>query len=168
MGLVDGDPGVTNEYAGYINFETAAEEPGGTYDHPSDLAKDVNKPGSAEGGQAEADPLDDVENHRHQTYEPVPLGIAIEDANGSDQFNSPVWFLEAADVTSAGGEVVGTTNDFTNASLGQIKHKGGVVKWIGGLLPDPSEKFDHPFGLNNYALTYSGYQLLHNALTYEK
>ena len=92
MNLVDGPVGVTNEYAGYINFETAAEEPGGTYDHPSGLAEDVNKPGSAEGGQAETDELDDVENHRHQTYEPVPLGIAIENPNASDAFNSPVWY----------------------------------------------------------------------------
>ncbi|HYN36023.1 MAG TPA: hypothetical protein VEV82_03510 [Actinomycetota bacterium] len=168
MNLVDGGIGVTNEYAGYINFETAAEEPGGTYDHPSGLGKDVNQPGAAEGGQAETDELDDVENHRHQTNEPVPIGIAIEDANGSDQFNSPVWFVEAAEVDAAGGEVVGTTSDFTNASLGEINHKGGVVRWVGGVLPDPSEKFDHPFGIANYAPTYSGYQIIQNLLTYEK
>lgn len=169
MGLVNGGVGVTNEYAGYINFETSqAEDTTGSYGHPSGLAKDVNQPGSAEGGQGETDELDENENHRHQTYEPVPLGIAIEDGAGNDSPNSPVWYLESTEVQAANGEPVGTTGDFTNVSLGQIKHKGGVVKWIGALLPDPSEKFDHPFGLNNHALTYSGYQLLHNALKYEK
>ena len=31
---------------------------------------------------------------------------------------------------------------------------------------DPTKKFDHPFGLASYALTYAGYQVLNNALTW--
>ena len=167
MGIVDGAAiSSTVEYAGYINFETAAEEDGGTYESETGLADNVNQPGSAEGGQAETDELDETENHRHQTYEPVPLGIAIENASGGDFPNSPVWYVQAAAVEQAGGEVVGTTSAFTNASLGQIEYKGGLIRWVGAVLPDPSDKFDHPYGLNNYALTYSGYQVLKNALTY--
>ena len=34
------------------------------------------------------------------------------------------------------------------------------------LLPDPTEEFDHPYGLQNYAVTYTGYTLLQNMLRY--
>jgi hypothetical protein len=166
MKIVDGGVNFQNTYAGYINFETENEDP--TYEDP--LARNINQPGAAEGGQGETDELDEEENHRHQIYEPVPLGIAIEDANGSDQFNSPVWYVEENALNGAKGEgnAVGTTGEFSNVSLGEIKYKGGRIRWTGALLPDPSEKFDHPFGLNNYALTYSGYQVIQNLLTYER
>jgi hypothetical protein len=39
---------------------------------------------------------------------------------------------------------------------------------IGALLPMPSDRAYHPFGLANYALTYSGYQVLQNALQWER
>ena len=133
-----------------------------TYDHPSGLAKDVNKPGSAEGGQAETDELDDVENHRHQTYEPVPLGIAIENPDGSDAFNSPVWYVEANLRSQTRGETPSEPRTTSPTSRSARSSTRVAVSWIGGLLPDPSEKFDHPFGLSNYALTYSGYQLIQN------
>ena len=168
MGLVNGGIGSVNTYAGYINFETENEENGdqGTYDDPSGLAKDVNQPGSAEGGQEEDDLLEGNENHRHQIYEPVPLGIAIEDAGGSDQFNSPVWYVKKPELNSGQGSPnpVGTTGSFDNVSLGEIKYQGGTVRWIGALLPDPSKKFDNPFGVEDYAVTYSGYQVIENAL----
>ena len=172
MGIVNGGVSSLNTYAGYINFETEDEEneDKGTYDDPSGLAKDVNQPGSAEGGQEENDEIEGAENHRHQIYEPVPLGIAIEDAGGSDQFNSPVWFVQKSALTAGQGasNPVGTTGSFENVSLGEVKYKGGTIRWTGALLPDPSEKFDHPFGLSNYAITYSGYQVIKNLLTYEK
>ncbi|MDQ4143432.1 MAG: hypothetical protein M3198_06775 [Actinomycetota bacterium] len=169
MGLVDGGIDSVDTYAGYINFETENEDP--TYDDPSGLAKDVNQPGAAEGGQEEDDLIECDENHRHQIYEPVPIGIAIEDAGGSDQFNSPVWYVENASLAAAQGEpnAVGTTasactSDMSNVSLGEIKYQGGSVRWIGALLPDPSKEFDNPFGVEDYAVTYSGYQVLKNAL----
>jgi hypothetical protein len=53
-------------YAGWMDFDDGEGE---TYDrHP--LAADVNKEGAAEG---KADVDDQSFNHRHQTYEPVPL-----------------------------------------------------------------------------------------------
>ena len=39
-----------------------------------------------------------------------------------------------------------------------------TVRIIGGLLPNPSGAFDHPFGVANYAVTYTGYTLIENAL----
>ncbi|MDQ4095863.1 MAG: hypothetical protein M3174_06650 [Actinomycetota bacterium] len=168
MNIVNGGVGSINTYAGYINFETETEEP--TYDDPSGLAKKVNQPGAAEGGQEEDDALEGEENHRHQIYEPVPIGIAIEDETGSDWFNSPVWFVNRNNLAQAKGtpNEVGTTGNFDNVSLGEIKYRGGVIRWTGALLPDPSKKFDNPFGVEDYAVTYSGYQVIKNALTYER
>ena len=45
-------------------------------------------------------------------------------------------------------------------------------QWLGpraerALLPMPTEKFDHPFGLAHYGLTYSGYQMLLNSLRWK-
>jgi hypothetical protein len=35
------------------------------------------------------------------------------------------------------------------------------------LLPQPTEEFFHPYGLQNYAVTYTGYTLLQNMLAYD-
>jgi hypothetical protein len=32
----------------------------------------------------------------------------------------------------------------------------------------PTERFYHPFGLANYAVTYTGYQLVYNALQWTR
>ena len=40
----------------------------------------------------------------------------------------------------------------------------GRVRFLGALLPDPTEAFYHPYGLQNYAVTYTGYTLLQNML----
>jgi len=38
------------------------------------------------------------------------------------------------------------------------------VRILGALLPDPTEEFYHPFGLQDYAVTYTGYTLLQNMI----
>jgi MYXO-CTERM domain-containing protein len=37
----------------------------------------------------------------------------------------------------------------------------GSVAFLGGLLPDPTQEFYHPYGLDAYATSYTGNQLLH-------
>lgn len=51
--------------------------------------------------------------------------------------------------------------------VGEIKYKGGRIRFIGALLPDPTKKFYHPYGLSDYALTWAGYQVLQNLLTWK-
>ena len=43
----------------------------------------------------------------------------------------------------------------------------GRVRFLGALLPDPTEDFYHPYGLQNYAVTYTGYTLLQNMLAHD-
>ena len=161
----------TGVYAGYVNFATNDKEV--TYDDP--LAKRIDVRGAAEGrscavkqsGIVRHEVCDDNDElHRRQTYEPVPLGYSLEE--GGD--NSPVWFVRQRAWDNAHGKerAVGTSTLQTRVSLGEIKWKGGSIRIIGALLPDPTEKFYHPYGLSDYALTWAGYQVLQNLLTYER
>ncbi len=139
-------------YAGYIGFTRDGE--GTTYDDP--LARNVNQPGAAEG-----------EGHRHQTYEPVPIGYAIQNESGADFNASPVWAIDQVEWEKKGGRTVGlTTAD--QVTLGELKVGNGRVRIIGPLLPMPTEQYYHPFGLANYALTYTGYQVLENTLDWTR
>lgn len=139
-------------YAGYINFATAKREV--TYEDP--LARRIDQPGAAEGSSGD-------EQHRRQTYEPVPLGYSLND-------KAPAWYVEQRAWSKAGGlqRAVGTTGDLQSVSLGEIKLGRGRIRIVGALLPMPTERFYHPYGLADYALTWAGYQLLDNLLTWRR
>jgi hypothetical protein len=140
-------------YAGYIGF-TADGGATDTYGDP--LAANVNQPGAAEGP-----------GHRHQTYEPVPIGFAIQNADGADFNASPVWSIDQATWEEAGGRTAGTTTA-DQVTLGELAVGDGVVRIVGAVLPMPTEQYYHPFGLANYAVTYTGYQVLNNALQWDR
>ena len=140
-------------YAGYIGFTRD-----GTTDTYSDpLAQNVNQPGAAEGP-----------GFRHQTYEPVPIGYPITPPDDDSQLSaSPVWAVDQIEWERAGGRTAGTTTA-DETTLGELPLGAGVVRVIGALLPMPTDQAYHPFGLANYAVTYSGYQVLSNALQWQR
>jgi hypothetical protein len=140
-------------YAGYIAFT----RDGATDTYSDPLAENVNQPGAAEGP-----------GFRHQTYEPVPIGYAITAADDDTDVNSsPVWAVDQIEWERIGGRTAGTTTA-DQVTLGELALGRGVVRVIGALVPMPTEQFYHPFGLANYAVTYSGYQVLQNALGWER
>lgn len=49
-------------------------------------------------------------------------------------------------------------------TLGEIKLGQGQLRIAGALLPQPTEEFDHPLGLEPYATTYTGYIVMCNLL----
>jgi len=140
-------------YAGYIGFTADGGETD-TYADP--LAANVDQPGAAEGT-----------GHRHQTYEPVPIGFAIQNPDGADFNASPVWSVDQTVWEDATGRTAGTTTA-DQVTLGELAVGRGVVRIIGAVLPMPTEQYYHPFGLANYAVTYSGYQVLNNALQWQR
>lgn len=156
-------------YAGYVNFANLESE--STYDDP--LARKINQKGAAEGRscaakqsgitRAEACRTTDI-LHRRQTYEPVPLGYSLND--GRD--NAPVWYVmqDALDEGEGKARSVATGQAQNEVTVGEIEFKGGRIRFVGALLPDPTKKFYHPYGLSDYALTWAGYQLLQNLLTW--
>ncbi len=155
MGLIDRDD-IDEEavYAGHVQFTTDAT--GGsdeTYGDP--LGANIDQPGAAEGVR-----------HRHQTVEPIPLGYAIEDKGGSDNETLPEWGVSQAAWESAGGRTVGTLQS-GKVVVGELPVGDGVVRIAGSLLPFPTDLYDHPFGVADYALTYTGYELLRNLVDHQ-
>ena len=152
MGVVDrGQIHDFSVYAGFIGFTPNGTD--ATYELP--LAKNVQRPGAAEGP-----------SHRHQTYEPVPLGFAIQDPEGGDASTAPVWAIDQVTWEKMGGLTAGTTTG-DQVTLGELKLGKGVVRVIGALLPMPTDRYFHPYGLAHYSVTYAGYQLFENAVAYK-
>ena len=138
-------------YAPYVAF--TSDGANDTYSDP--LAKDVDQPGAAEGS-----------GHRHQTQEPVPVGYSIQDADGANKGHSFSWAVAPKAWADAGGRVVGMVGG--GVTLGEIERGAGRIRFVGGLLPDPEERYDHPYGLSNYALTYTGWQLFENLVQWTR
>lgn len=155
-------------YAGYVNFATVKRAV--TYEDR--LARKINQPGAAEGRscaakqsgitRAEACATTDI-LHRRQTYEPVPLGYSL------DEGGAPVWYVLQSAWDRARGKqrAVASGQAQDEVTVGEIKYKGGRIRFVGALLPDPTKKYYHPYGLADYALTWSGYQLLQNLLQWK-
>ena len=93
-----------------------------------------------------------------QTYDTVPIGYRFGDEN-----SAPNWKLESAAWEADGGVTLGT-NGSGQTIYGEKPLGKGRVRFLGALLPDPTEEFDHPYGLQSYAVTYTGYTLLENML----
>lgn len=149
LGLVP-DGSVTQEtvYAGFVEF-SADGGATSTYDDP--LSANVQQAGAAEGP-----------NHRHQMSEPVPTGFSIMDADGSDQDSMPQWVVDRAAFEDAGGRIAGTANG--GVTLGELIVGDGQIRFLGSLLPVPTEEYAHPYGLASHAITYSGYETFRNML----
>ena len=147
-----------HSYVGQVAFATADE--GDTLRDP--LSRDVKQPGARFNG-----------GMRRQTYEPTPIGFTIQDQAGADLTTSPVWQVDRAAFTRAGGRIAATSvedkepsgpPDHQQVSIGEIKLGKGTIRVAGALLPQPTEAFHHDLGLEPYALTYTGYTLMANLL----
>jgi hypothetical protein len=98
-----------------------------------------------------------------QTYEGVPIGYALGGA-------APNWYLPMAEAQK--GKVVGTLTlggalGATHANYGEIPLGEGRIRYLGALLPDPTQENYHPYGLASYATTYAGNQFFLNMLDAE-
>ena len=92
-----------------------------------------------------------------QTYDTVPIGYQF------GQVTAPNWTV-AQEAWEAGGGITAGTNGDGRTVYGEKKLGKGKVRFLGALLPQPTEEHYHPYGLQNYAVTYTGYTLLQNML----
>jgi hypothetical protein len=153
MGLVP-DDAVTEAsvYAGNVQFRAVREGVTElTYDDP--LAAGVAQPGAAEGS-----------GNRHQITDPGPIGYAILTPEGGDAQVQPQWTVTPDEWEAAGGRTVGVLGD--DVTLGEIALGEGRIRVLGSLIPMPSAEFDVPNGVSDYAITYAGYELVRNMLTW--
>jgi hypothetical protein len=113
---------------------------------------------------------------RRQTFEPTPLGFAIQSPTGADFSGARQYQVDAAAFKAAGGRVSatgvssatdGATAVTTQATMGELKLGAGTIRIAGALLPQPDKTKDHPLGLAPYAVTYTGYILACNLLDAE-
>jgi hypothetical protein len=145
-------------YAGQIAFGTADDKPT-TKDR---LARNIDQPGARFNS-----------GNRRQMYEPTPLGFAIQSPTGADESNAVQYDVDRGAWEKIGGRTVGASADagtrdavavYDRVALGEWKKGKGQVRIAGALLPQPTEAFDHPFGLEPYAPTYTGYIMVRNLL----
>lgn len=148
VGAVPGSS-ITNRpvYAGHVEFTS---DGGSTPSWDDPLAANVDQPGAAVGP-----------NFRHQVTEPVPIGYAIQTADGGDLNSLPQWTIARDAFDSAGGRVVGTLGG-EDVTFGELRLGEGVIRIIGSLLPTPTQDYDHPYGLSSYGVTYTGYEVFRN------
>jgi hypothetical protein len=52
----------------------------------------------------------------------------------------------------------------SRVTIGELKLGSGRIRIAGALLPQPTERYDHEFGLEPYATTYTGYVMARNLL----
>ncbi len=137
----------------------------------------------ADGDETLSDPLaKDIDQQgarfnsgeRRQTFEPTPLGFSIQNAeSGADESHARQYDVDRAAWEAAGGRTAATSADsaerdavpvYTRTTLGELPLGSGEIRIAGALLPQPSEEFDHPLGLEPFATTYTGYILVCNLL----
>lgn len=100
-----------------------------------------------------------------QTYDTVPIGMRF--GNGADTQVAPNWEVRQQAWEDAGGYTAGLHSSGYTIH-GEMSLGAGRIGILGALLPDPTEEYYHPFGLQNYAVTYTGYTLLKNHLAWTR
>jgi hypothetical protein len=127
-----------------------------------------------------------------QTFDPVGLGYPLlmerdqywpcggqgqsQCENSPTRNSSPIWSIRRADWEDAGGVTVATVDppgnrkhgaegqDTNKTSIGELELGKGRIVIFGALLPQPSENYEHWFGINPYTITIAGQEMLLKAL----
>lgn len=129
----------------------------------------------------------DLYKRARQTFDPVGLGypLLLErdqywpcnpecDESGTEN-SAPVWTTDRAAWEKGGGVTIGTADPLggkapgegaktDRTSIGTLKVGEGRIVIFGALLPQPTEGFDHWFGLSPYTVSIPGQQLMLRAM----
>jgi hypothetical protein len=103
-----------------------------------------------------------VHDTASQTYYEVPLGFSLA------QDTSPHWVVARSEWQEAGGTVVAYVTDEPNVGLGRIGLGKGTIGIFSAILPTATEKYDHLYGLADYAVSVAGGQILNNMIMYRR
>lgn len=106
--------------------------------------------------------LKKVHETASQTYYEVPLGYSL------DQDTSPHWIVRQGAWENAGGKSIAYVDEEMEIGLGRVKMGKGTVGIFGAILPDPTERYDHFYGLADYAVTVAGGQILNNMIRFRR
>ncbi len=124
-----------------------------------------------------------------QMYDPIGLGYELlmerdqywPCGNGCERSptknSAPIWTVDRAAWQDAGGTTVATADppesrkggaegtETNKTSIGILKLGKGRIVIFGALLPQPTERYPHWFGLNAYSVSIPGQELLLRALS---
>ena len=110
---------------------------------------------------------------RRQMFEPTPLGFSIQNSAGADGSYARQYDVDTAAWKKAGGRYVAGSADagardaeanYDKVTIGELPLGKGHIRIAGALLPQATERYDHQFGLEPYATTYTGYVMARNLL----
>ncbi len=104
----------------------------------------------------------DVHRTASQTYYEVPLGFTL------DSDSSPHWTIRRKAWNKAEGKSVAYLDERHRVIVGRTKFGRGTIGIIGALLPQPTERYDHFYGLADYAVSVAGGQVLNNMLAFRR
>lgn len=104
--------------------------------------------------------LNKVHSTASQTYYEVGLGYTL----GED--SSPHWVVARGVWAKAGGTGIAHIEEDPDVGLGRLKLGDGTIGILGALLPPATEKYDHLYGLADYAVTVAGGQILNNMIAF--
>ena len=103
-----------------------------------------------------------------QLVEAAILGYEIgNNASPMTIVGRTAWEAAGGRTVATTGNNAGTSDDATQASIGELKLGKGLIRIIGGALPMPTEDNDHRYGLRDYGPTYSGLYVLENSLRHD-
>lgn len=124
------------------------------------VRKDIHGAGHVDIEDFEDPYMKEVHTTASQTYYEVPLGFTL------DTDSSPHWTVDRATWEDAGGKTIAYIDDEQRVGVGRIKVGRGWIGIFGAVLPQPTEQFDHLYGLADYAVTVAGGQILNNMIAY--
>ncbi len=157
------------EYGGWISFTSSGDN---VTLGKSPLTKGLDRKGAASGSGSGLDV-------RRQTYDPGAVGYPISANPGanclfSNACHAPQVIVNLDAWKKAGGSIDGraavrvgtnTDNEPIGVSYGEVPLGRGRIRIAGGLLPTPTENYTHQFGLEGFALSWTGWQVLVNLLS---
>lgn len=159
--------------------------------HLTDIPPDAVRRRTAYVGYSDLDRghpwTKDLYLQARQMFDPVGLGYPLLmerdqywpcsptcDESGTEN-SAPVWTTERAAWEERGGVTIATADalggkapaEGTNTdrtAIGTLPYGKGRIVVFGALLPQPTEEYDHWFGVNAYTVSIPGQQLLLEAL----
>ncbi|HEX8053781.1 MAG TPA: M14 family zinc carboxypeptidase [Thermoleophilaceae bacterium] len=146
----------------YVGQSAFAFNPNGPSTAKDVLLRDTQPPGARNNT-----------GFRRQMFEPTPLGFAIQTEDGGDASFARQYAVDKETWEKAGGRSVAASADagardagpiFDQVTIGELKLGSGQIRIAGALLPQPSEEYDHEWGIEPYAVTYTGYTVARNLL----
>ena len=103
--------------------------------------------------------------------------LLVHEPTGGDESHAVQYDVGREAFEAAGGRMVaGSANSgardaeavYDRVTVGELPLGQGQIRIVGALLPQPTDRYDHPLGLEPYSVTYTGYILFRNLVDWTR